>query len=595
MYAVILMLCLSTFEESSMKSPMKHSDVVFMYPSDPEIYKAYGADPEIYKAYGATWVAWGGGRSESISRAQAMGIHYAASMWTLTAGAESLHKRADLRDAVSKDILLEPIIVPWQWDHTYEGTPTYFGCTNNPTFREFSRERVVSAMKTGADGLHIDDHLGSAGSFWHGGCFCDFCVNGFRSFLNNPDYRDELEKHGIETDDFNYREFLRERVSTRDEYKNQRGKLPLTEIYWLYQVKSAAAFVLELRKLAEEVKGAPITCSANTGIQSPVHLVATANLTHVVCEVDFRHNGKNPPDASPIMAFKLGDAIDKAVAATASGQNWAYAHAHDNAVGQVRLWIAESYALGHRLMVPHRKWAYTSEKGTHWYQSKPENFADLYHFVKENADLLDGYEPYSQIAIVYCNRSARRRGTGALREACKQLADANLQFSVIIAGDDWLENRLTIKALRDFDAVIVPEPSELSEAQREVLQAWETAKGRKVDYVASADDIKSVDFAASAVKVTGALNIWVLPRLRPDSPLVCHILNRNYDGESGRVETAQDMEILLTAPLISDGNVRSCKLISPDGDSIQLDAELRDDGLHIPIPELGMWSLLVVE
>jgi len=583
MYVFILMLCLSTFEEPAMKSPMKHSDVVFMYP----------ADPEIYEAYGATWVAWGGGRPESVRKAQDMGVHYVASMWTLTAGAENLHKRADLRDAVSKDILLEPIIVPWQWDHTYEGTPTYFGCTNHPTFRQFSRERVVSAMKTGADGLHIDDHLGSAGSFWHGGCFCDYCVGGFRDFLKNPEYRDELEKHGIELDGFNYREFIRERVSTRDEYKSQRGKLPLTELYWLYQVKSAAAFVLELRKLAEEVKGASITCSANAGIQNPVHLVATANLTHVVCEVNFREGEKNPPDASPIMAFKLGDAIGKAVAATASGWNWAYAHAHDNAVGQVRLWIAESYALGHRLMVPHRKWAYTSELGTHWYQSKPEDYAYLYHFVKEKADLLDGYEPYSQIALIFCNKSARRRGTSTFHETCKQLADANLQYSVIIAGDDWLEDRLTVDALRDFDAVIVTEPSELSELQQEVLRKWETAKGRKVDYISSADEVKSIDFSASAVKVSGASNVWVLPRLRPESPLVCHVLNRNYDGDS--VETVRNVEILLTPPLIGDGNVHLCKLISPDGDAVKLDAEMRGDGLHISIPELGMWSLLVVE
>ena len=54
-----------------MKSPMKHSDVAFMYP----------ADPEIYGAYGATWVAWGGGRTESVSRAQAMGISVHAGLY----------------------------------------------------------------------------------------------------------------------------------------------------------------------------------------------------------------------------------------------------------------------------------------------------------------------------------------------------------------------------------------------------------------------------------------------------------------------------------------------------------------------------------
>lgn len=563
-----------------MKNPMKHSDVAFMYT----------ADPEIYKAYNATWVAWGGASPERVKEAQAMGIHYAASMWLLTAGAENIHKRSDLRDAVCKNILLEPIMVPWLWDHTYEGTPSYFGCTNNPTFREFSRERVISAMKTGADGLHIDDHLGSAGSFWHGGCFCDSCVLGFRSFLKSN--REEIERHKIKIEGFNYRDFLREFVSTREEYQRRRGELPLIELFHTYLVKSAAAFVAELRKLAEDVKGGPITCSANTGIQNPVHLVATSNLTHCVCEVDFRHGGKDAPSASPIEAFKLGDAISKPIAATASGWNWAYAHAHNNAVGLVRLWIAESCALGHRLMVPHRKWAFTQEKGTHWYQSKPEDFAYLYQFIRKNADLLDDYEPYSQIALIFCNKSVRRYGMEKFRETCKYLADINLQFSVVIAGDDWLEDQLNLNTLGKFHAVIIPEPAELSAEQKEILKRWEEIKGRKVDYIASADDIKTVDFPASPVKFIGQANIWVLPRLRPGSPMVCHILNRNYDSEKGFVLPAK---IILGAPLFSGGNIRSCKLISPDKETVRPDAHIIDSELHVSIPELGIWSLLVVE
>jgi hypothetical protein len=582
---VILMSCSSTCEENHMESPMKHSDVVFMYP----------ADPEIYKVYRATWVAWGGASPDKVREAQDMGIHYAASTWALTAGAENLHKRSDLRDAVCKDILLEPIVVPWLWDHTYEGTPSYFGCTNNPTFRKFTRDRVISAVKTGADGLHIDDHLGSAGSFWHGGCFCDFCVRGFREFLKAQEYRNELEKNKIEIDDFNYRDFLRERVSTREEYKKRRGELPLTELYWLYQVKSAAAFVSELRKLAEDVKGSTVTCSANTFMPNPVHLVVTTNLTHCVCETEFRPGDKNPPDASPVAAFKLMDAVGKPMAATASGWNWAYAHAHNNAVGLVRLWIAESYALGHRLMVPHRKWAFTQEKGTHWYQSKPEDFAYLYQFIRENADLFDGYEPYSQIALVFCNKSVRHYGIGRFQEACKQLADANLLFSVVIAGDNWVEDRLTIDALKRFDTVVVPEPAELSGVQKEVLQKWENVKGRKVNRIASANDVEAINSGSSPVRVTGPPNIWVLPRLRPDSSLVCHILNRNYDSEKDSVVPARDVAVLLGAPLIAGGDTCSCKLISPGKDTIQLDAELRGDRLYVPIPELGVWSLLIVE
>lgn len=282
------------------------------------------------------------------------------------------------------------------------------------------------------------------------------------------------------------------------------------------------------------------------------------------------------------------------MAATASGWNWAYAHANDNAVGLVSLWVAECYALGHRLMVPHRKWAYTQEIGTHWYQSKPEDFSYLYQFIRENADLLDGYEPYSKIAVVYPNKSIRRDGLGSFQEICKRLADSNYQFSVVVAGDDWLEDRLNMGKLEKFNTVIVPEPSDLSESQKEVLQAWETSKSRKVNHVSSLDDISEVHFDPPSVRVTGASNIWALPRLRPDSRLVCHILNRNYDADRDVVVPVRDVKIVIRAPLVRDIHAGSCKLIVPGGEPVELDTELKNDELHISLPELGMWSLLVI-
>jgi hypothetical protein len=564
-----------------MSRQLKHSDVAFMY----------STDKEVYKAYKATWVAWGGASADAVKNAHEVGIHYAASMWALTAGAENIHRRSDLQDAVSKDILLEPIIVPWLWDHTYEGTPSYFGCTNNPVFKEFTRERVISAMETGADGLHIDDHLGSAGSFWSGGCFCDFCIDGFREFL--ADYLDEVEKLNISLSDFNYREFLKKLVSTREEYQKHRNELPLTELYQTYQVKSAAKFILELRKLAEKTKGGEITCSANTGVPNPTHLVVTPHLTHCVCEVEYRHDNKNAPDASPISAFKVADAIGKPIMATASGWNWAYAHAHNNAVGLVRLWIAESYALGHRLMAPHRKWAFTTELGTHWYQSKPEDFAYLYHFIRDNSNLFDDYEPFSQIALVFCNRSIRHRGLGLFQESCRHLADRNLCFSAIVAGDDWIEDRLKTDTLNKFDEIIVPEPSELTETQIKALKLWETTKGRKVHYIKSVSDLNTISFD-SPIEVKGCRNVWVLPRIKPNAPLVCHILNRNYNEADDSVEIARDVSITLCKPLIND-KAKSFRLLSSEQNQVEFHTEMVEGKLNIHILELGMWSLLVIE
>ena len=83
-------------------------------------------------------------------------------MWCLTAGAKALYEDEKLRDAVAKDIEGKPVAVPWLFDHTYKDMKSYFGCTNHPAFRAHSERKVREAMAGGADGLHIDDHLGVA-------------------------------------------------------------------------------------------------------------------------------------------------------------------------------------------------------------------------------------------------------------------------------------------------------------------------------------------------------------------------------------------------------------------------------------------------
>ena len=152
------------------KAPLvlRRSEVVFMY----------AADDNAYKAYQATFVGWGGADTpEQVKRHHDLGIRCTGSMWCLTPGAENIHKKPELRTACAVDIEGKPVEVPWLFDHTYEGTKSYFGCTNHPEFRKLCRQRVRDTMAGSADGLHVDDHLGTAGAaWWQGGGFCNYCM-----------------------------------------------------------------------------------------------------------------------------------------------------------------------------------------------------------------------------------------------------------------------------------------------------------------------------------------------------------------------------------------------------------------------------------
>jgi len=365
---------------------LRHSDVVFMY----------AASDEAYRAYGATFVAWGGAeKAEQVERHHYMGIRCTGSMWCLTAGAENIHKDPKLRDACAVDIEGNPVEVPWLFDHTYQGTKSYFGCTNHPEFQKLCRERVRQAMAGKADGLHVDDHLGTAGAaWWQGGGFCDYCMSGFREYLKKHATKEQLRQAGIEQiDDFDYRTLVRKHAKSRQEYKKVQHQIPLLDMFLQFQAEAAAEHTRQLGQLAEEVAGHPVLLSANAGLPNKTHAYVLKYLTHVICEVGQNASAGTSRIDHAIEAYEFAARLGKPMAATASGQDWAFVK-QNNCEELVRFWIALAYAYGQRFMVPHpqRQWCFSNELGTHWYAAPIEAYAPLYRFVRENAGWLDGFE-----------------------------------------------------------------------------------------------------------------------------------------------------------------------------------------------------------
>jgi hypothetical protein len=275
-----LLLCVVTAAQASPPTEpvLRHSEVVFMY----------AADDDAYRAYNATFVAWGGAKTdEQVKRHHDIGVRCTGSMWCLTAGAEKIHKNAALREACAVDIEGKPVEVPWLFDHTYQGTKTYFGCTNHPEFRSLCRQRVREAMAGKADGLHVDDHLGTAGAaWWPGGGFCDWCMKAFREYLKEHADKDQLEKASVsDIETFDYRELICKYAKTRTEYKKVQHEIPLMDLFLDFQATAAAEHTRQLGLLAAEVAGHPVLLSANAGIPNRAHEYVIKNLTHVVCEV----------------------------------------------------------------------------------------------------------------------------------------------------------------------------------------------------------------------------------------------------------------------------------------------------------------------
>lgn len=548
------------------------SEVVFMYVTTPEIYQAYGA----------TVVAWGASPSSGdfVSRAHQLGITYFGSVGMVTEFARYYERFPETYEqTLCRDVYGQPIKVPWLTDHQHKGIPYWWCCTNQPQFRQYLLERVEETVRGGADGVHVDDHLGTAGCVYQGGCFCDRCLAGFREYLQRLP-AERRQRLGVENlDRFDYRQYVLDWLAGQGERETKLWERPLWTEWTYYHLRAAAAFMAELKERAEQVAGRPVPFGANAGLTSPDHLADYKTLALFSAEVN-HEAWRRRFSAVPLMAYRLAEALGRPMAATGSGWDWAAVKEHDMD-GLVRGWIALAYAAGQYFMVPHRMWCYTPERGTHWYDGPPAAYAPLYRFVRAHADLFDGYETLVEVGLLYSVEGVRRNREPIVR-ACEELARANVSFRMIVGGSEVVDHPLAPEEVDAVPLVIAVQPAVLDPLDQALLDTHR-ARGKVFDTVEEA-----LAHIEPAVRVGGAENVWAMPRVKRGAPAVVHLLNRNYDAEADDVRPLHNVRVTVRPEALGLARVQRCILYSPGAEP----QELKVEGNTITVPELGLWAVL---
>jgi beta-galactosidase len=560
---------------------IRHSDVVFMYDN-----------PKMYAAYGCTVLGWAGtADARHIDEAHAAGVRlFATSIGFLTEMSRVIDFSPDFADAACRNFEGKPFVVPWLWDHKHKGQPAWWWCTNSPLYRKYLAQRLREAMAGKPDGLHVDDYRGTSGAVtWRSACFCRYCMAGFREYLRKTMPSAKLAALGIkDLDTFDYREFLRAKGVTPNQYAAQRWKAPLAGEFLDYQVQANTAFLAEYRRQAESLRGRPVTLCVNSGLEDAQSLAIAPQLSYFCCEVNHEAAARRVP-LHPIYIYKLADGLDRPVAATASGQDWDYVAEH-KLPGLVRSWIAQSYAFGQNLMAPHHQWCYTEKRGTHWYDGPTEEYAWLYQFIRRQARLLDGYEAIAPVAVLYDN-AARRRWRGDIQPICSALAERNIPFTVAVAGDDWLAYRLDAARMSRFRAVIVPKDTAVAGAQRAVIDGIR-AQGRLVVWP---DDALLEQLVPCPVQVLGGEHVTVVPRVVPGNaaaPAVIHLLNRQYDADHDAMTPLTNITLRVRKDLFAGRAFSAAVLHAPRVEPVRLAVHADGDCLTVKIPRLDLWAIV---
>jgi hypothetical protein len=539
----------------------------------------YQADRQVYQEYGATVLAWGGTPTpKSKAEAAAAGVKFFGSVGMVTEFSRYYERFPDTYEqGLCRDIQGQPVKVPWLTDHQHKGVPYWWCCTQQPRFRQYLRERLIETVKAQADGVHIDDHLGTAGGLWLGTCFCDPCVAGFRDHLRSlpPEERQQLHVEPVEA--FNYRDVLRQ---WRAESAQERS-VPQHSLWnhWsVYQGHAAAAFMLELRELAAKTAGHPVPIGANAGLLWPRHLADYQALDLFSAETDHHASGQRFTD-QPLFAYRLAEAVGRPYAATAGGGDWAFIKEKQKP-GLVRCWIALSYAAGQCFMAPHRQWCYTPEKGTHWYEGPAEKFAPLYRFVRTHSKWFDACETYADVAVVVPHRSFVRNSQSWF-DVCNQLAAANVSYRILLAGDDLVLHPLTAEALATCPNLLIRERDDLQPADRKLIA--ELPGTRRV-YGTGADVLTQVRPAVQ-IEADGMVRAW--PRVGKGLAVI-HLLNGNYDSTRDDFRQVSNVQVRLDLAALGISGASTCQLLAPDAESLTL----RVENSTVVVPQLGLWGLL---
>ncbi|MGO8699945.1 MAG: hypothetical protein ACLQVY_19795 [Limisphaerales bacterium] len=562
--AGLALLLFTAFAAAGQIPVLKQSDVVFMTQ----------ADRQAYEDYGATAVAWGG-KPTPQSLEQARGLKFFGSVGMVTEFGRYYERFPQTYEqGLCRGLDGQPYKVPWLTDLQHKGIPFWWCCTRQPLFRQYISERVVETVKAGADGVHVDDHLGTAGALWTGGCFCDRCVEEFHDYLKRLPTT-ELARQGIQNpESFNYRSVLREWLAQKPGRRVQDH--PLWSQWRIYQLQGAAQFMEELRSLAARTAGHAVPMGANAGLLWGNHLNDFKALDLFSAEVEHHAADRRFSDA-PLLAYRLADAVGRPMAATASGWDWAYIKEH-NLPGMVQGWIALSYAAGHCLMVPTRQWCYTPEKGTHWYDGPKEKFTPLYQFVRQHTGLFDGYRNYADLTVVFSSRTFDR-DPARIIAACGELSAANISYAVALGGDEVVDHPLRPDDLRLSPRLVVIEAKDLSEVDRKTLAAQTNAQC----YATIKQAIAGITPAAH-LKAPAAVRVF--PRVKAGSAII-HLLNWGYDSGDDRVRPLENLRLELDLEALGVAGATEAVLFSPGAQPVKL--PITDRG--VTVPELGLWAM----
>ena len=511
----------------------------------------------------------------------------------------------------------------------------YSPCCNKISYRRYMMRDVEIMIDAGAGGLHIDEYDTQKHVLHNAGCFCDECMDQFRTYLKENDIS-LPEDAGCSIDEFDYRQYLLGKGYKDEDLlafnANDRWNIPLYRNFVDMSMDGIERVVRELSTHAKEYakrtrgdENFPVT--ANLFQCFPIAWKCKKYLDLLAGEkTDIRLrqdgwykyafgwlNGKDVCFVEDPNAYVRDMIVD-----IKNGIN-------DRCI----LFLLEPIAHGFHVAFPYGSWLQNQVKDAFWPDLRMVK--KLGAWLDENTDLFPK-NPQADIAVVYDLNSAYENlwtepdDTGAtstynkiqkvdltgVEELGKQgafsadgtfpqffrlvqkLSDEHVLYNVIYESPD---EKLTPEKLAGYRTVVVPDAFLMDEETTKVLNDWKAAGGELITLSRKAEaldacacyekngwDALAADLKAKPARICMQDSPKYGISLQDNGEAnVLHIVNYNFNEETHRIDPLD--EVSFTAAF-DTANVEIRTF--PENDKVVICR----DGDKVTAKNLGIYTIL---
>jgi hypothetical protein len=286
----------------------------------------------------------------------------------------------------------QPLSAPWMktWG-------VYWVASTHPASREATAREVNRLVGLGADTLQFDDPtLQLYAGLYQAGDFNPATQRGFRAWLDANAPAAERQRLGLglglDALDNDYRAWLRRRHDVKDaaDYQRRFRTFPSTSLWLRYLRATVTEHFTWLKQAAAAAAGRPVPLSMNlSGLTEP----AEVNPHHFLLDVaDFAMSETSIADRAQV--------VSQWAVARSAGLGSAPSIL-PGTLRENRTAIAHLYALGATPLVPWDTYNGNDPQGRpQRFFGTPEDYADLFKFVRTHPDLHRGTEVSPTVGVV---------------------------------------------------------------------------------------------------------------------------------------------------------------------------------------------------